>query len=207
MAEAVHIAVGAHLDKKKFVTLIGGDHSVSIGSVRAYVERFEKLTVLQLDAHANLRDRHMGSTCSRSCAMYEASKRTNLVQVGIRSMDISEKAHMKRENVFFAHEIKKNPEWMNEALERMTRDVYLSIDLSVFDPSMVPSTTGPEPGGMFWDETLKFIRKVNKRRNIVGFDIVELAPNPNDKSSDFLMARLHYKLLSYIFKKKNKKND
>jgi agmatinase len=207
MVEAVHHKVAGYLSQEKFVTVIGGEHSVSIGSIRAYLDRFEKLTVLQIDAHADLRDRYEGSTCNHACALHEANKRANLIQVGIRSMDISEKEQMKRENVFFAHEIRKNPEWMNEAVERMTRDVYITIDLDAFDPSIVPSTGTPEPGGLLWDETLKFIRKVNKRRNIVGFDIVELAPNAAEKSSDFLMAKLHYKMLSYIFKKRNKKND
>lgn len=207
MVDAVHHRVAEYLEKSKFVTVIGGEHSVSIGSIRAYLDRFENLTVLQIDAHADLRDRYEGSTCNHACALHEANKRANLIQVGIRSMDISEKAYMKRENVFFAHEIRKHPEWMNEAIERMTRDVYITIDLDGFDPSVVPSTGTPEPGGLYWDETLKFIRKVNKRRNIVGFDIVELAPNETDKSSDFLMAKLHYKMLSYIFKKKNKNND
>lgn len=206
MVDAVHKTVASYLDKGKFVTAIGGEHSISIGVIRAFMEKYNHLTVLQIDAHADLRESYDGSKCNHACAVYEANEKANLVQVGIRSMDVSEKKVMKRENVFFAHEMVKNPKWMDEAIERMTRDVFITIDLDAFDPSIMPSTGTPEPGGMYWYETLKFIRKVNKKRNIVGFDIVELCPDPEEKSSDFLAAKLYYKILTYIFKKKNKKN-
>ncbi len=207
MTDAVHNRIAHFLNKEKFVTMIGGEHSVTIGAVRAFLDKYEKLTVLQIDAHADLRESYEGSICNHACAVHEANNRAKLIQVGIRSMDVSENKWMKRENVFFAHEMPKNPMWMDEAIERMTRDVYITIDLDAFDPSVVPSTGTPEPGGLMWNEKLKFIKKVNKRRHIVGFDIVELAPNPSERSSDFLMAKLHYKMLSYIFKKRNKNND
>lgn len=206
MVEAVHKTVTSYLDKDKFVTAIGGEHSISIGVIRAFMERFRNLTVLQIDAHADLRESYDGSTCNHACAVYEANQKANLVQVGIRSMDVSEKKVMKLQNVFFAHEMVKDSNWMNEAIDRMTRDVFITIDLDAFDPSIMPSTGTPEPGGMQWYETLKFLKKVNKKRNIVGFDIVELCPNPKEKSSDFLAAKLYYKILTYIFKKKNKQN-
>ncbi len=188
------------------VTALGGEHSISIGVIRAYMEKYKELTILQIDAHADLRESYEGSKCNHACAVYEANQKAHLVQVGIRSMDVSENKVMKRENVFFAHEMATNSKWMNEAIDRMTRDVFITIDLDAFDPSIMPSTGTPEPGGMQWYETLKFIRKVNKKRNIVGFDIVELMPNAEEKSSDFLAAKLYYKILTYIFKKKNKKN-
>jgi agmatinase len=207
MVNAVHNTVKGYIDEGKFVTAFGGEHSISIGVIRAFMEKYEKLTVLQIDAHADLRESYNGSTCNHACAMHEASENTNLVQVGIRSMDISEKAVMRRENVFYAHEMEKNLMWMDEAIERMTRDVFITFDLDAFDPSVLPGTGTPEPGGMLWYDTLKFFRKVNKKRNIVGFDIVELLPNPTDRSSDFAAAKLYYKMLSYIFKKRNKQND
>lgn len=206
MVEEVHKTVANYLEMGKFVTAIGGEHSISIGVIRAFMERFSNLTILQIDAHADLRESYEGSKCNHACAVYEANEKANLVQVGIRSMDISEKKVMKPQNVFFAHEMVKDPNWMNDAIERMTRDVFITIDLDAFDPSIMPSTGTPEPGGMQWYETLKFIKKVNKKRNIVGFDIVELAPNPEEKSSDFLAAKLYYKILTYIFKKKKKQN-
>ncbi len=207
MVQAVHRTVKTYIDEGKFVTAFGGEHSISIGVIRAFMEKYEKLTVLQIDAHADLRKSYQGSTCNHACAMYEAGEKANLVQVGIRSMDITEKGVMRRENVFFAHEMEKNQQWMDEAIERMTRDVFITFDLDAFDPSVLPGTGTPEPGGMLWYDTLKFIRKVNKKRNIVGFDIVELLPNAADRSSDFVAAKLYYKMLSYIFKKRNKQND
>ncbi len=206
MVEAVHKTVASYLGKDKFVTAIGGEHSISIGVIRAFMEKYKELTVLQIDAHADLRESYEGSKCNHACAVYEANQNAHLVQVGIRSMDVSENKVMKRENVFFAHDMVKNPDWMDEAIDRMTRNVFITIDLDAFDPSIMPSTGTPEPGGMQWYETLKFIKKVNKKRNIVGFDIVELCPDSNEKSSDFLAAKLYYKILTYIFKKKNKKN-
>ncbi len=206
MTDAVFTKVKEYLQKDKFVTAIGGEHSISIGVIRAFMEKYKDLTVLQIDAHADLRESYEGSKCNHACAVYEANQEANLIQVGIRSMDISENKVMKRENVFFAHEMINNSHWMHDAVDRMSRNVFITIDLDAFDPSIMPSTGTPEPGGLQWYETLQFIRKVNKKRNIVGFDIVELRPNPEEKSSDFLAAKLYYKILTYVFKKRNKEN-
>ncbi len=205
LCDIIYESVTEHLASEKMVSLIGGDHTLSIAAVRAFLAKYENLTVLQLDAHANLRKSHLGSSLDASCAFHEAAESTNLIQVGIRAMDAAEKPYLKRQNVFFSHEIIKNPLWMDEALELMTRDVYLSIDLDVFDPSAFPSTPYPEPGGLYWDETLKFIRKVSKKRNIVGFELLGLAPHSAKDPSNYFMAKLHYKVLSYIFKKRNPK--
>ncbi len=202
MVESVYETVKAYLNKDKFTTLIGGEHSISIGAIRAFTQRFENLTVLQLDAHADLRREYEGSKYNHACALYEANKTTNLIQVGIRSMDISETKEINRNNVFFAHKLAKDTTWMERAINLMTNDVYITIDLDAFDPSILPSTGTPEPGGMKWYETLAFLSKVFKYKNVVGFDIVELCPNEIDKSSDFLAAKLYYKLLSYKFKDK-----
>jgi agmatinase len=199
MTEAVYQTVKRFLSKGKLVTVFGGEHSVSIGSIRAFYEKYDDLTVLQLDAHTDLRPEYHGSACNHACAVYEAQQKTNLIQVGIRSMDISEKAYLKKKNVFWAHEIHKNDEWMEEAIRKMTDEVYITIDLDAFDPSVMPSTGTPEPGGMTWWQVDKFMRRVIKKKNVVGFDIVELAPNPDSKASDFLAAKLYYRILSYIF--------
>ncbi|HCY00170.1 MAG TPA: agmatinase, partial [Bacteroidales bacterium] len=103
--------------------------------------------------------------------------------------------------VFWAHTIVGNDEWMDKAIDLLTNDVYLTIDLDGFDPSILPSTGTPEPGGMQWYPTLQFLRKLIERKNLVGFDIVELCPNPDEKSSDFLATKLLYKILSYKFAK------
>jgi agmatinase len=199
MVQAVYETVKNFILKKKFVTAFGGEHSISIGTIRAFNECFDNLTVVQLDAHADLRREYEGSTCNHGCAMYEASQTTNLIQVGIRSMDAAELRVMDKEKVFFAHEMVENDYWKEIALEIMTDNVFITIDLDVFDPSILPSTGTPEPGGLFWYETLDFLKRIFKNKNVVGFDIVELCPNEIEKSSDFLAAKLYYKMLSYKF--------
>ncbi|CAM1361484.1 Agmatinase [Tenacibaculum litoreum] len=199
MVEAVHATTKKFINKNKFVTLFGGEHSISIGTIRAFNECFNNLTVLHIDAHADLRKEYEGSSCNHACAVYEASQTTNLVQVGIRSMDISEKSSMNMDKVFFAHDMAVNEYWMDEVIDQLTGNVFITFDLDAIDPSLLPSTGTPEPGGLFYYETLEFLKRVFTERNVVGFDIVELCPNENEKSSDFLAAKLYYKMLSYKF--------
>lgn len=197
MVQSVHKTTKSYLQQDKFVTLFGGEHSISIGSIRAFKEHFEDLTVVQIDAHADLRPTYEGSTCNHACALHEASKNTNLIQVGIRSMDSSEVEHLDEGRTYFAHDL--YDEWMEDAIGQMTPNVFITIDLDAFDPSILPSTGTPEPGGLFWYETLDFLKMIFKKKNVVGFDIVELCPNESEKSSDFLAAKLYYKMLSYKF--------
>ena len=199
MVDAVHQATKKYIKKNKFVTIFGGEHSISIGTIRAFNEMFPSLTVLQLDAHADLRKEYEGSKCNHACAVYEASQTTNLIQVGIRSMDAIEKTVMDEEKTYFAHEMAVDDTWMDSAIDQMTDNVFITIDLDAFDPSIMPSTGTPEPGGLLWYETLEFLKQVFEEKNVVGFDIVELCPNTVDKSSDFLAAKLYYKMLSYKF--------
>ncbi|MFT4850327.1 MAG: agmatinase [Sediminicola sp.] len=207
MVEAVHTVVKANIKRNKFVTMFGGEHSVSIGAIRAFSECFDDLTVLQIDAHADLRKEYDGSKYNHACALYEANENTNLIQVGIRSMDAVEKLVMNEDNVFFAREMNTNHYWMDNAIELMTDSVYITLDLDALDPSIMPSTGTPEPGGLLWYETLEFLKKVFEEKNVVGFDIVELCPNDVDKSSDFLAAKLYYKMLSYKFEQQQEADD
>lgn len=205
MVEAVHKTVKNYIKQEKFVTIFGGEHSISIGTIRAFNESFEDLTVVQIDAHADLRPEYDGTTCNHACAVHEASKKTNLIQVGIRSMDVSELDHMDENQVYWAHDLYED--WMDDAIGQMTPNVFITIDLDAFDPSILPSTGTPEPGGMFWYETLEFLKLMFKKKNVVGFDIVELNPNENERSSDFLAAKLYYKMLSYKFKYLNNNEE
>ncbi len=207
MTEAVYRLTKEYILKDKFVTTFGGEHSISIGAIRAHNEVFHNLTVLQIDAHADLRKEYEGSSCNHACALYEANETTNLIQVGIRSMDASEKRVMNLDNVFFAHEMAQDEFWMDAAIELMTDNVYITIDLDGFDPSICPGTGTPEPGGLMWYESLEFFKKVFEQKNVVGFDIVELCPNETEKSSDFLAAKLYYKLLTYKFELGNSGED
>ena len=196
-------------DREKLFTLIGGEHSVSIGSIRAVGEEYKQLTVLQLDAHTDLRPEFHGSKNNHACAVFEANQKHKLVQVGIRSMDAEEKQYLPHNRVFFAHEIANNENWIKEVLEKVTGNVYITIDLDAFDPSIAPSTGTPEPGGLQWYPTLKLLKKVFKKCNVVAFDIVELMDSPQAKPTAFLAAKLYYKMLAYYFKysesKKKKK--
>ena len=199
MVNEVHKMAKEYIKRNKFVTLIGGEHSISIGSIRAFNECFDNLTVLHIDAHADLRGSYEGTKYNHACAVHEASQTTNLIQVGIRSMDAIEKTIMDDEKTFFAHDMVNDEYWMDKAIDLMTDNVFISFDLDALDPSILPSTGTPEPGGLFWYETLDFLKQVFEEKNVVGFDIVELCPNPQDKSSDFLAAKLYYKMLSYKF--------
>lgn len=199
MVEAVEKAISGYLDKDKFVTMLGGEHSVSIGSIRAFNKKFENLSVLQLDAHSDLRPEYNGTPNNHACAMHEASKTTNAVQVGIRSMDTVELPFVKKENFFTSYDIRSNENWQDQVIDRLGENVYITIDLDAFDPSIMPSTGTPEPGGLLWNETLDLLKKVFYKCNVVGFDIVELAPIKGLSAPDFMASKLYYKLLSYKF--------
>ncbi|MBU0979742.1 MAG: agmatinase [Nanoarchaeota archaeon] len=196
MIAAVKERVEKHTKDGKFVVVIGGEHSVSIGAIQAHAEK--KITVLQLDAHSDLRESYNGSKYSHACAMARAKEHADIVQVGIRSMDISEKKSLGK--VFFARDIHGKKRWEDKVVEALSENVYITIDLDVFDPSIMPSTGTPEPGGLDWYEVTGLLKKVADKRNIIGFDVVELCPNPGNKSPDFLAAKLIYKALSYKFR-------
>lgn len=199
MVKAVKARTLSFIDKGKFTVIIGGEHSVSIGTIQAHAQKYQNLTVLQIDAHTDLRDSYEGSKNNHACVMARAKELCPIVQVGIRSMDSGEKVSLDPARVFWAHKIVNCDAWIDQAINLLTENVYLTIDLDGFDPSILPSTGTPEPGGLLWYPTLKFLRKVIEKRNLVGFDIVELCPNTDDKASDFLAAKLLYKILTYKF--------
>jgi agmatinase len=207
MAEQVHQTTKKYINRNKFVTIFGGEHSISIGTIRAFNECFSNLTILHIDAHADLRKEYGGSKYNHACALYEANKNLNLVQVGIRSMDISEKREMNLDKVFFAHDMAMNEDWIDDVIDQLTSNVFITFDLDALDPSIMPSTGTPEPGGLFYYETLNFLKRVFEEKKVVGFDMVELCPNKNEKSSDFLAAKLFYKMLSYKFAENQEAND
>ena len=207
MVNAVHEVTKKYIKRNKFVTVFGGEHSISIGTIRAFNEMFPNLTVLHIDAHADLRKSYDGSSCNHACAVYEASQNTNLIQVGIRSMDVKEKSIMNLEKTYFAHDMAIDTSWTDSAIDQMTENVYITFDLDAFDPSILPSTGTPEPGGLLWYETLDFLKQVFTEKNVVGFDIVELCPNKSEKSSDFIAAKLYYKMLSYKFQNDTTEDD
>ncbi len=183
----------------KFLTFFGGEHSVSIGIIKAHYEHFKDLTVVQLDAHADLRSSYEGTAYNHACAVYDASINCNLIQVGIRSMDAEEKTNMDLDKVFWGDDIKGKEAWMDHSLNLMSENVYISLDLDVLDPSIMPSTGTPEPNGMDWKTITNYLKKIFKNKKVVGFDIVELAPIKGMHAADYLAAKLYYKMLSYKF--------
>ena len=199
VVEALHFTVKEHINRNKFVTIFGGENIISKGTIRAFNECFDNISVLHIDAHANVKKEVNGDTYHNRCALNEATQTTNLIQVGIRSMSASEKNIVNFDKTFFAHEMAINDYWMDEVVEQLTGDVLIILDLDAIDPSIFPSTTNPVSGGLFYYETLTFLKQVFDSKNVVGLELTGLFPNENDKSSDFLAAKLYYKMLSYKF--------
>lgn len=200
MIDAVNGTTRYYLENNKFVVVIGGEHSVSIGSIMAHTKHFKDLTVLQLDAHADLREEYNGSKYNHACVMARTKEQCPIVQVGIRSMDSSEQESMDKADVFFAEDIYNKTDWINKVISKLSENVYITIDLDVFDPSVMPSTGTPEPGGLLWYDVLVLLKSVCEKKNLVGFDVVELCPDGSNLAPDFMAAKLIYKLLSYKFR-------
>lgn len=200
MVDNVRAKVSNALTDKKFVVLLGGEHTVSLGAIQAHAEFFNNISILHLDAHSDMRDSYEGEKYSHACIMARVKEITeNIISVGVRSTDSSELKNIKKQNTFYASYIHHSKDWFKKAVKRLSENVYISIDLDVFDSSIMPSTGTPEPGGLGWYEVLDLLEIVSKNKNIVGFDVVELCPSKNDKSPDFLAAKLIYKLLSLKF--------
>ncbi len=202
MINRVYVKVKKLLTDRKFVVLLGGEHTVSLGSIKAHAEHYSDLCMLHLDAHMDMRNSYEGNRYSHACVMARAKETTkDIVSVGIRSMDSSEIPYIDKRKILYASDIKKSRTWINSVIGKLSWNVYVTIDVDVFDPSIMPSTGTPEPGGLDWYEVMELLRKVSINRRIVGFDVVELCPSQNNKSPDFLAAKLIYQFLSYIFMK------
>lgn len=198
MVKSVYGRVSHFLDMGKRVAMVGGEHSVSVGAIRAMSERFPDLTVLQIDAHADLRDEYHGSPYNHACVMRRAQEYARVVQVGIRSVCEEEQCNIVPENIFYAHDVVGRTGWEDEVLERLTGNVYISFDLDGLDPSILPATGTPLPGGLQWYPTLNLLEKVFRARRVVGFDVVELCPQEGNVVSDVLAASLVYKMMGMM---------
>jgi len=193
-------AFDALLPTEKFVIMLGGEHSVSGPPILAHADRLgkRKLSVLQLDAHADLRTEYEGTPHSHACVMHTVHERVKLVQVGIRSLTAEERAlqRRRRTTVVFGHELEE-PGWEDRVVEALGPDVYITIDVDYFDPALMPATGTPEPGGGTWGPTIRLLDRVFRERRVVGADVVELAPLPGMVAPDFLAAKLVYKLIGF----------
>ena len=200
MADAVERRMEQILLDGKFPVLIGGEHSVSIGAFRAMARRYPHLSILQLDAHSDMRDEYEGSACNHACVMARAKELTpHITQVGIRSSAREEQHNICPDRTFYAHDIVGQEGWQERVSQQLTEAVYITIDLDVLDPAYMPSTGTPEPGGLSYREVITLLRRVIKEHRVVGLDVVELCPNPTAKASDFLAAKLIYQFLSELY--------
>lgn len=189
------------LEMGKFVIILGGEHSLSAPSIEAHVQRLgrRRLSVLQLDAHGDLRPEYEGTPFSHACVMYRVHRQVDLVPVGIRAITAEERQLMRARKIptVFGHELDASERWIERALKALGPDVYITIDVDYFDPALVPGTGTPEPGGGAWYPTLRLLERVFHERHVVGVDVVELAPIAGLVAPDFLVAKLVYKLIAY----------
>ena len=198
------------LELDRFICMLGGEHSVSAPIIQAHNENFENLSVLQIDAHADLRDEYDGTPHSHASIMARVVKdmRIPSVQVGIRSISGDEARSLNGDlptTIYWARDIVGRTDWIDEAIDKLTENVYLTIDIDGLDPSIVPTTGTPEPGGLGWYETLTLIRKLAEKKRVVGMDLVEYSYNEHYDSPAFLCSKLVYKSLAYIFRNETPK--
>jgi agmatinase len=199
MVRLVEQAAGRYLDAGKLVVSVGGEHSISFGAIAAYHRRHPRMTVVQLDAHGDLRETYEGSRHNHACVMRRVRELCPAVAIGIRSLSREEADWLSKSPspMISGRRVAAGREWFDEALAAAGEEVYVTIDVDFFDPALVPGTGTPEPGGADWYTTLAFLRSLSRRRKVLGFDIVELAPIPGQPASDFLAAKLLYRTLGY----------
>ena len=198
------------LDADKFLCMLGGEHSVSAPIIKAHHEKYENLSVLQIDAHADLRDEYDGTPHSHASIMARVVKDLHIpsVQIGIRSIS-SDEAHSLKQGlptrIYWARDVVGRTDWIDEAIDNLTDNVYLTIDIDGLDPSIMPTTGTPEPGGLGWYETLTLIRKLAEKKRVIGMDLVEYSYVPDQDAPAFLCSKLVYKSLAYIFRDRTPK--
>ena len=198
MADRVDATVRNLIGKSKFIVTLGGEHSISYGAIRAYNANYVDFSVLQLDAHTDLRDQYLGTEYSHACVMRRVIEICPITQVGIRSMSLEENEFIVAKGLkpFLCNQNNISSS-IDKIIQTLAPNVYITIDLDVFDPSIMSSVGTPEPGGMLWYDVLNLLHSVSQKRMVVGFDIVELCPDQGNESCSFLAAKLAYKLMGY----------
>ncbi len=203
MYATVYAETKSLIDKDKFVILLGGDHSITSSYCKALHEKYGTMSVIQLDAHADLRDSYEGSTLSHACTMARVREYTrNTLQIGIRSISFEEAERVEAEHIALCtmHEYRTAAFDLESALRNLPDPVFITWDVDVFDWSVIASTGTPEPGGLQWDEGMALLQKIVTMKNVIGFDVVELACNENDRNSPFAVAKLIYKMIGFKYK-------
>lgn len=207
MLERIHRTTIDLINRQKRVVMLGGEHTISVGTVKAFREKYPNLSVVQMDAHADLRNSYQENKFSHACVMRRIGELSHFVGVGIRNLSAEEHQFIQQNktDIFFAQDLKNDHRWKEKVLEKLGPDVYLTLDLDFFDPSVMPAVGTPEPGGLLWYETLDFLRSLIDGKNLVGFDAVELCPIPGLVAPDFLAAKLIYKIITYMVHKKRER--
>ena len=194
--------VASELVKRdKFPVVLGGEHSITAPVVAAVAARHAGLSVLQIDAHADLRDSFMGTRHNHACAMRRVLEYARCTQVAIRSLSPEEAAAAPTlpTEIFYDFNMRQRDDWIDRIVDSLSETVYITIDCDGFDPAIMPAVGTPEPGGLTWYEGLALLRRVIDSRRVVGCDIVELCPMPGNVAPNFTCAKLIYKILSYRF--------
>jgi agmatinase len=189
------------IGRDKFLVSLGGEHSITPALISAAARKYPGMSVLQIDAHADMRDAYMGTRHNHACAMRRSLHYARLTQVGIRSLSTEEAEMLPRLNttVFYDVSMRRDPAWIDTVVASLAPDVYVSIDVDGMDPAIMPATGTPEPGGLSWAEIIALLRAVAEHRRIVSADVVELSPIPGMVAPNFMCAKLIYKLLTYRF--------
>jgi len=197
MTDRVYQVVKGLIQKEKFVVLLGGEHTLSLGAVRAFKEVFPRLSVLQLDAHADFRDEYLGTKYSQACVMRRIFELCPISQVGVRSLSWEEKQFLIQNKLkpFYMSDLASNTASIDQLVNSLSKDVYITVDVDVLDPSIMPAVGTPEPDGMSWRQILNIIESVALHKHVVGFDLMEFCPGEGPGSCAFLLAKLAYKLI------------
>ena len=202
MVNIVYNKIRSLIHQQKFVVLLGGDHSITTGYVKALKEIHNEISVIQMDAHADLRDSYDGSPLSHACVMSRIRELTpHTLQIGIRSLSLEEAEKAEKQNLTLCimNALREKSFNLEEALNRLPDPVFLTVDVDVFDWSVIASTGTPEPGGFFWDEGIALLQKIFAQKNVIGFDVVELSYNEHDRNSPFAVAKMIYKMIGFKF--------
>lgn len=193
------------INDNKFVISLGAEHTVTLGFVKAHVKKYPQLSVLQIDAHSDLRQSYHDNPYSHASVMARVHDlNIPITQIGIRAQCKEEADLIKSAaniHTFYAHQIRQNQHWMDDAIKTLRNDVYLTIDADGFDPSVIPAVGTAEPRGLYWEETLTFLKKVIMTKNVIGFDVVEIAPVNGNSLSEYTCAKLIYRLIGYLVTK------
>ena len=201
LMDEIERVAGEVINRDKFLVTLGGEHSITPPLVAAAAAKYRGLHVLQIDAHADLRDSYMGTKHNHACAMRRSLEHASITQVGIRSLSVEEAevAGSLRTTIFYDWNMREDPSWIERVVESLGDPVYITIDVDGLDPAIMPATGTPEPGGLSWPEILRLLRATMSARNVVACDVVELSPLPGVMAPNFLCAKLVYKILAYRF--------